>query len=633
MNKQESPAITIVRKVLSATALLGAGLMGVSAAAQAPVVVPSNPAGSFFFFGDSLSDTGNAFGLSGGTNPESPPYFLGRFSNGPIWVELLPQLQGVPVSAAPSFAVGGAETGTGGSVGVATQIQSFIDGGGSVPSNTIVSVFAGANDILNNAASTEPTELVARIVSDTVTNISTLAAVGGQRFLVPNVPRLGITPVGQSSGAASDLTSLSILVNSAVFDAMAELEQALGVEVIIADTDALFLDFIADTETYGFTNTDVPCLSATGTDSPTGACETEEQEAATLFFDPLHPTAPAHAFFAEYINGMLVANDQGPRIMAAIGELGLIVTESLHNVADQRLYGLRSGFGTVVADHARVDLGKDRIAGFIAGGFNFGERRNQPDRASFDYDHFRVSAGIEYEADQNLLGGVAVTYLDGDIEFENDLARANNDSFGVTAYGTARIGRLYLDAALGFSLDDYEQVERATGNGVTPESTGDTEGNTFFASLETGYRLDVQAVTFAPFAGVRFLNAEIDGYTENAPALNAITVGDMTADRYLIEGGLSVSGAFEGNSFMWVPHIRLSVEHAFTDSDLDFDFQVAGDLPRPITAENDDDTALRFGGGMMVSHGGGFDVVFDYDGSFGDDSVDHRVSMRARKRF
>ena len=39
-------------------------------------------------FGDSLSDNGNLFLISGGTQPPSPPYAR-RFSNGPTFVELL----------------------------------------------------------------------------------------------------------------------------------------------------------------------------------------------------------------------------------------------------------------------------------------------------------------------------------------------------------------------------------------------------------------------------------------------------------------------------------------------------------------------------------------------------------------
>ncbi|MHC5725840.1 MAG: SGNH/GDSL hydrolase family protein, partial [Nostoc sp.] len=42
-----------------------------------------------YVFGDSLSDTGNIYNATGKTYPQSPPYFDGRFSDGPIWIDYL----------------------------------------------------------------------------------------------------------------------------------------------------------------------------------------------------------------------------------------------------------------------------------------------------------------------------------------------------------------------------------------------------------------------------------------------------------------------------------------------------------------------------------------------------------------
>src|SRR5689334_21238030 len=39
------------------------------------------------FFGDSLTDDGNLYALLLHVIPKSPPYFEGRFSNGPTWAE------------------------------------------------------------------------------------------------------------------------------------------------------------------------------------------------------------------------------------------------------------------------------------------------------------------------------------------------------------------------------------------------------------------------------------------------------------------------------------------------------------------------------------------------------------------
>ena len=62
-----------------AVAAVGAVASTASAQSYARLVV----------FGDSLSDNGNLYAATGGGTPTSPPYYQGRFSNGPVFTELL----------------------------------------------------------------------------------------------------------------------------------------------------------------------------------------------------------------------------------------------------------------------------------------------------------------------------------------------------------------------------------------------------------------------------------------------------------------------------------------------------------------------------------------------------------------
>src|SRR5262245_39269890 len=57
--------------------------------------------------GDSLSDTGAVFAVTQGAAPASPPYYAGRFSNGPVWPEYLGAALSIPVQ---NFAYGGTQT-------------------------------------------------------------------------------------------------------------------------------------------------------------------------------------------------------------------------------------------------------------------------------------------------------------------------------------------------------------------------------------------------------------------------------------------------------------------------------------------------------------------------------------------
>jgi phospholipase/lecithinase/hemolysin len=135
-----------------------------------------------FVFGDSLSDTGNAFIATGGlvnptqATPPSPPYFPGRFSNGRIWVDdlgsklgLTPAVYANLIPGGPSpteginFAVGGATTGEFNAFvpsppfppsGLQAQINAFTSlkaAGLPADSNALYTVLAGGNDFISGS--------------------------------------------------------------------------------------------------------------------------------------------------------------------------------------------------------------------------------------------------------------------------------------------------------------------------------------------------------------------------------------------------------------------------------------------------------------------------------------------------
>ncbi|MBL8642894.1 MAG: hypothetical protein JNK21_03090, partial [Rhodospirillaceae bacterium] len=123
---------------------LGASLLAMTALVQPAAAQQYS---NLIVFGDSLSDAGRLFAITGGTQPASPPYANGRFSNGPVWVELLAPKLGFTFNGATDFAVGGAESGTGGPVGVSTHVNTLSAATTNRPS-TLVVHWAGAKDIL-----------------------------------------------------------------------------------------------------------------------------------------------------------------------------------------------------------------------------------------------------------------------------------------------------------------------------------------------------------------------------------------------------------------------------------------------------------------------------------------------------
>jgi phospholipase/lecithinase/hemolysin len=240
-------------------------------------------------FGDSLIDTGNVFAATG--NPP-PPYFDGRFSNGPIWVEYLAGRLGIAaptpsLSGGTDYAWGGAETGFGlsasGTPNINSQVASFL-AGNTLSATQLVVIDGGANDFFNGH--TDPSVPVANLTAA----ITALAGAGGRTFVVQNLPQLGMIPATQGLPQAQRdaLDQLSLDYDSLLGNSLAQLRSSLGVTIGQVDLNGFLTDARANPSAYGFTNTTTSALGD-GVLSGDGY----------LFWDGVHPTTVGHKFIGD----------------------------------------------------------------------------------------------------------------------------------------------------------------------------------------------------------------------------------------------------------------------------------------------------------------------------------------------
>ncbi|NEP39664.1 MAG: SGNH/GDSL hydrolase family protein [Okeania sp. SIO2G4] len=260
--------------------------------------LPRSLFSDIYVFGDSLSDTGNAFVATGGLLPPSPPYFEGRTSNGPLWIETLaPQLE-LTSNSSLNFAVNGATTGFVNStnnllpegtppllIGLQTQIDNFIAETPETDPDALYVVWAGANDYLGGS-----TQGVQSSVGNLSVAVNKLASIGARNFLLPNLPDLGLTPLAQSLPPEQQqgLSLLSEGHNSGLAAASQILEQDPNINIISPDFKTIVDNIIANPTDFGFTNVTDNFLAS-------GAINPDD----FLFFDDIHPTTNGHNFVAD----------------------------------------------------------------------------------------------------------------------------------------------------------------------------------------------------------------------------------------------------------------------------------------------------------------------------------------------
>lgn len=251
----------------------------------------SKPFSRLFVFGDSLSDTGNFFQLSGGTPPA--PYYQGRYSNGRVWVEQLADALGMTITPGDNYAVGGATTGFANYngpqyPGLLDELASFQNTHTAAEArHALFVVWAGANDFFLALQTGEsPTELIQNGVSNTAQAIQQLWQSGARHILVANVPDLGLTPYALALNLGAPVTQLSEAYNQALDSALDSLASA-GIPTIRVDAFATLDQMVAHPAQFGFTNVTAPLMYVGG------------NSAEFLFWDPVHPTTAGHAVFAQ----------------------------------------------------------------------------------------------------------------------------------------------------------------------------------------------------------------------------------------------------------------------------------------------------------------------------------------------
>ncbi len=171
--------------------------------------------------GDSLSDNGN----------------IGRYTDGPLWVELLANHYSVPLV---DIAYAGATTGYDNpAAGLPyTGLQWQVEQLPSLPADSLITLWAGVND-----------ELQLRSPLDAVSNINlaldNLYTAGGRNFVVPNLPNIGDTPAVVTDPLASEAATLwTAAFNTSLEDALQSFD------TLHTDANLFFIDVFTSFSQY-----------------------------------------------------------------------------------------------------------------------------------------------------------------------------------------------------------------------------------------------------------------------------------------------------------------------------------------------------------------------------------------------
>jgi len=240
-------------------------------------------------------------------------------------------------------------------------------------------------------------------------------------------------------------------------------------------------------------------------------------------------------------------------------------------------------------------------------------------QADTSIDIYGGAIGIEYDINPNWAVGFAIsgTRAEADMTF---VGSADIDTLALMPYVSfyKDLGGMdfWADLLYGYGMTEYDTVR------LPGPSSGSPDGNFHTLEFNTGLNFRNAGLVHGPYGQIRWLDGEIDAYTEIGPGAAAFPEVDY--ESLATQLGYQVSYPMPMNSGTFVPQARAAWEHEFEDD--------AGNIAGLPQGTIDEDVAvLGLGIGYFLNCG--WNVILDYEARLGSDNQSHYVGLKGGVEF
>lgn len=523
---------------------------------------------SITVFGGSYADVGMGYIIStaGPPNspiPPSPPYFQGKFSDGPIYLEYLPKLIDANYPLL-SMAVGGSTTGTAnaedvnnvrGLGGVATQIQRFQNTFQFINPKSLTILEAGFDNfiLLNEEGKlSDPVQVIqgiATAISELKSDVKGIKQLGAHQIVLYTLPDPKTIPVFKEDPA--NLPVLEVIADT-INHSLKEMAKTQNEDVFIYDFYHIVDDVLAEYAAAGG-NINDHTLTIVSVD-PYVVVQNGPNPANLAYWDGIHLTTQIQSILAKYLASVLNA----PRSIGAQMDLAFLSTETQNDILETRLSNITKRL------LCSCPSSQCCYNGFFDIGGKWGHKDSKSRDFGFEFNEYHISAGIDNCFTDCLSAGLLTSWIRTHGDFNRGNGHIVLQDWATSLYGTYFMSSWGFDSQCTFHYYHFDNDRKKLV--FNRKAKADIDGYGPEIGLKASYYMNMDCLIFAPFIAADYNYVNLNSYHEHGAGLLDLKMGHQWDNSLLGKIGLRM---FTVDCAWYNLDFQLGYEHEFLRNERD----------------------------------------------------------------
>ncbi len=274
------------------------------------------------------------------------------------------------------------------------------------------------------------------------------------------------------------------------------------------------------------------------------------------------------------------------------------------------------------------------LGGFLNLRYLAGDEDKTRFQPGFDFDAWSVFGGLDYRFSDQLVGGLALKYNDGNVDYDNNRGDMDSSGWELSLYGSYDLpSGLYFDGSVAYGTTDMDLRRRIAysvgGLTANQEAKSSPDANAWTLSAGIGYSINRNALSISPLARITYINNDVSGFTEHMSGPTAtggsmaLRVDSQTYESLTSNLGVQLALAMSQSWGVLVPQGRLEWVHEYKNDQKDVGGRFLNDinaLPFIIRTREPDRDYVDLGLGASVQFAEGksgflfYETLLGYSG-------------------